>query len=124
MSVLIKDISIKSTDRQYLKGYLLKWKKARMIIGSALYTDALKPASFLNFPLQDDDINTVEGIKHILKSHSSLKKLTSQNPVEWPVTKVVLSTLRDENGGKVFPRIRTTSFQAYHHQNLCRSSSG
>ena len=44
----------------------------------------------------------MQGIKHILKSHSSLKKLTSQNPVKWPVTKVVLSTLKDENGGKVY----------------------
>ena len=73
-----------------------------MIIGSALYTDALKPASLLSLTLQDDDINRVQGIKHILKSHSSLKKLTSQNPVEWPVTKVVLSRLKDENGGKVY----------------------
>ena len=73
-----------------------------MIIGAALYTDALKPASLLSLTLQDDDIDIVQGIKHILKSHSSLKKLTSQNPVEWPVTKVVLSKLKDENGGKVY----------------------
>jgi len=102
LATLIEDTSIKSTDRQRLKGYLLKWREARMIIGSALYTDALKPASLLSLTLQDDDINIVQGIKHILKSHSSLKKLTSQNPVEWPVTKVVLSRLKDENGGKVY----------------------
>ena len=102
LATLIEDTSIKSTDRQRLKGYLLKWREARMIIGSALYTDAIKPASLLSLTLQDDDINVVQGIKHILKSHSSLKKLTSQNPVEWPVTKVVLSRLKDENGGKVY----------------------
>lgn len=102
LATLTEDASIKSTDRQRLKGYLLKWREARMIIGSALYTDALKPASLLSLTLQDDDINAVQGIKHILKSHSSLKKLTSQNPVEWPVTKVVLSRLKDENGGKVY----------------------
>ena len=73
-----------------------------MIIGSALYTDALKPASLLSPTLQDDDIDIVQGIKHILKSHSSLKKLTSQNPAEWPVTKVVLSRLKDENRGKLY----------------------
>ena len=28
--------------------------------------------------------------------------VTSLNPVEWPVTKVVLSRLKDENGGKVY----------------------
>ena len=73
-----------------------------MIIGAALYTDALKPVSRLSLTLQDDDIDIVQGIKHILKFHSSLKKLTSQNPVEWPVTKEVLSKLKDENGGKVY----------------------
>ena len=102
LATLIEDKSIKSTDRQRLKGYLLKWREAKMIIGTALYTDALKPASLLSLTMQDDDIDVVKGIKHILKSHSSLKKLTSQNPLEWPVTKVVLSRLKDEHGGKVY----------------------
>ena len=97
LASLTEDKSIKSTDRQRLKGYLLKWRDARMIIGSALYADALKPASLLSLTLQADDINIVQGIKHILKAHSALKKLTSQDPVEWPVTKVVLSRLKDEN---------------------------
>ena len=73
-----------------------------MIIGTALYSDALKPAPLISLTLQGVDINIVQGIKHILKSHRSLKKLTSQNPVEWPVTKVVLSRLKDQNGGKVY----------------------
>ena len=75
-----------------------------MIIGSAMYTDALNPASLLSLTLQDDDIDVVQGIKNILKSHTSLKKLTSQDVVNWPVTKVVLSNLKlkDENEGKVY----------------------
>lgn len=60
----------------------------KMIIGSALHTDALKPASLLSLTLQDYDINIVQGIKHILKFYSLLVKLTSQSPVKWPVTKV------------------------------------
>ena len=69
LATLTEDTSIKSTDKQRLKGYLLKWREARLIIGSALYTDALKPASLLSLTLQDDDINIVQGIKHILKAH-------------------------------------------------------
>ena len=91
--------SIKSVDRQR---YLLKWREARMLIGSALYADALKPASLLSLTLQDDDVDVIQGIKHILKSHSSLKKLSSQDPEEWPVTKVVLSRMKDGHGGKVY----------------------
>ena len=82
-----------------------------MIIGSALYTDALKPATFLSLTLQEDDINIVQGIKHILKAHSSLQKLTSQNPVEWPVTKVVLIKLKDENRGKVYQGLELHHFR-------------
>ncbi len=39
-----EDQSIKSIDKQRLKGYLLKWREARMLVDSTLYTDALKPA--------------------------------------------------------------------------------
>ena len=102
LETLIEDKSIKSVDRQRLKGYLLKWREAKIVVGSAMYTDALKPASLLSLTLQGDDIDIVQGIKHILKCHSSLKILTSQNPVEWPLTKVVLSRLNDANGGKVY----------------------
>ena len=91
-----------STDRQRVKGYLLKWREARILFGSALYVDILKPASLLSLTLQSNDIDIVQGIKHILKSHSTLQKLSSQQPLEWPVTKLVLSRLRDEHGGKVY----------------------
>ena len=90
LAKLTEDNSIKSTDRQRLKGYLLRWREARMIVGAALYTDALKPASFLSLTLQDD---IVQGLKSILKAHSSLKKLSSLDPGEWPVLKMVLSQM-------------------------------
>jgi len=66
-----------------------------MIIGRALYTDALKSAALLRLTLQDDDIDVVQGMKNILKSHTSLKKLTTQDVMEWPVTSVVLSEDND-----------------------------
>jgi len=111
LAALTEDKSIKSTDRQRLKGYLLKWRQARMIIGSALYTDALKPASLLSLSLQNDDIDVVQGIKSILKSHTSLKKLTSQDVVDWPISKMVLSKLQDENGHKVYQGFELHSFK-------------
>jgi hypothetical protein len=45
-----------------------------MIIASALYTDALKPASLLSLTLQDDDINIVQGIQ----AHSEVSQLTEE----------------------------------------------
>ena len=37
-------------------------------------------------------------MKNILKAH----KLSSQDPPEWPVLKVVLSRMKDKNGGKLY----------------------
>lgn len=73
-----------------------------MIIGAALYTDALKPASLLSLTLQDDNVDIVHGLKSILRAHSSLKKLSSLDPGEWPSLKVVFSQMKDEHGGKVY----------------------
>ena len=41
----------------------------------------LKPAVALSLTLQDDRVNTVDGIKQILRAHQSLNKLSSQDPL-------------------------------------------
>ena len=61
-STQAEDPSVKSTDRRRLKGYIMKWRSARILIGAALYTDALKPASILSLTLQDDHVNIVQGL--------------------------------------------------------------
>ena len=82
-----------------------------MIMGAALYTYAVKPASLLSLTLQEDEIDMVQDISNILKSHSSLNKLTTQNLVEWSVTKVKLSKMNDENGGKVYQGAELRGFR-------------
>jgi len=112
LATLTEDKTIKSTDRQRLKDYSLKWRQAKMIIGCALYTDALKPAALLSLTLQDDDINVEKGMKNILKSHTSLKKLTTQDVMEWPVTSVVLSKLSEDNDSKAYQ-----GFELYNYRD-------
>ena len=56
LATLIEDKSIKGNDRAKIKGYLQKWKHARMLIGSALYVDVLKPACCLSRSLQCDQL--------------------------------------------------------------------
>ena len=85
---------------------------------AALTADAPKPVSLLSLILQDDNINVVQGLKHILKVHSCLMKLASQCPVGWSITKVVLSRLREENRGKVYQGCEL-QFQGCHYQDLC-----
>ena len=48
LRALSEDESIKSVDRQRLKGYLLKWRQAKMLVGSALYIDVLYPVAILS----------------------------------------------------------------------------
>ncbi len=86
-----------------------------MIIGCALFVDVLQPVSILSLTLQDDEVDVVQGIKSILKSHKSLKKLSSKDPSEWPVTKVVLSRLKDQHGGKIYQGAEL------HHYNTIES---
>lgn len=74
LTALIADSSISSTDRARLTGYLRKWQQAKMLIGSALYVDVLKPPSLLSLTLQDDDLDIVQGLKHILKSTKVLEE--------------------------------------------------
>ena len=57
IAALIEDTSLKSDDRARLKGYVKKWKQARMLIGVAMYIDALKAPSLLSLSLQEDNLD-------------------------------------------------------------------
>lgn len=65
-STLTEDSSLKSDDRQRLKGYHLKWKQPK--IGCAMYVEALKPVSLLSLTLQKDGADIVISIENTLKS--------------------------------------------------------
>ena len=39
------DPRAKSSDRQKMKGYILKWQDSKMLIGCALFLDLLRPAA-------------------------------------------------------------------------------
>ena len=67
-----EDTAIKSVDRQRLKGYLLKWKEGRILIGCALFIDILQSPALLSLSLKDDNIDVASGIKNLLKAHRSL----------------------------------------------------
>ena len=47
ISTLTEDRSLKPDGRQCLKGYLLKWRQPKMLIGCAMYVEALKLVSLL-----------------------------------------------------------------------------
>jgi len=102
LTTLIEDKGIRSIDRQKLKGYLLKWRDGRILMGCALYTDILQSPLFLSLSLQGDNVDIVHGLRHIVKSHQSLKKLSLQDPFHWPTVKVVRSKIVNEDGSKTY----------------------
>ena len=73
--MLADDSKTKSVDRQRLKGYVLKWRNVKMLIGSALFSVILKPSSNLCKILQEDDICVVRAIEAILKASQSADQL-------------------------------------------------
>ena len=102
LATLSVDQSINSTDRARLKGYLRKWKQSRILIGAALYVDALKPPALLSLCLQEEKLDIVQGIQHTLKSSKSLKTLAKQDPLSWPTVKLVLNRVTEEGDDKVY----------------------
>ena len=106
LQTLVEDRTIKSIDRQRLKGYLLKWKQSKILLGCAMYIDILQSPSILSLTLQDDNIDVALGIKSLLKSHSTLKKLSMQDPLQWSSTTSVISKFADDDsGGKMYQGI-------------------
>ena len=98
LSTLAEDRSVKAEDRARIKGWLRKWMEYKTILGCAVYVDILKAPSLLSLSLQGNELDTVCGIKHILKSIASLKSLAKQDPLLWPTVKMVLARIKDEDG--------------------------
>ena len=98
LATLGEDTTTSSADRARLKSFLKKWKQSKMLVGEAMYVDVLKPPSVLSLSLQDENLDTVGGIKNILKSSKSQKSLAEQDPLEWPTIKLVCSRIQEEDG--------------------------
>ena len=75
---LAEDSTMKAEDRARMKGYISKWGHAKILIGCSLYIDVLQPASLLSLTLQGHKLDIVLGIKHIIKTVKSLKKLSEK----------------------------------------------
>ena len=65
-----------------------------------MYTDILKSPSCLSLMLQEEEIDVIKGIQHLLKSRKSLQSLSKQNPLEWPSVSVVYSRIVEDETSK------------------------
>ena len=53
---LIENPSVKQTDKQKLKGYIMKWREGKVLIGCSFFHDLLKPCATLSKVLQNDEL--------------------------------------------------------------------
>ena len=109
---LTEDRSIKAEDRERCRGYLHKWKQPKILIGCAMYIEALKPVSLLSLSLQGEGADIVLSMVNTMKSVKSLKKLTQQEVSEWPMVKLVKKRLKDAGGNQEYQGVAISDFDA------------
>ena len=73
LNSLTEDASVKAVDRQYLVGYIRKWRDAKMMLGCAYFHDAMKPMSVLCKALQSEEICVVRALEAILKTTRAIE---------------------------------------------------
>ena len=93
-----------------MRGYLGKWKQPKVLIGTALYTEVMKPVSILSLSLQSDDADIVFSIRSILKTIKALQSLSEKEPKEWPTLQLVKSRINDQREYQGIPV--TPSFES------------
>ena len=98
VAAMTEDRSIRSIDRQKLKGYLLKWRDAKLLLGCALFNDLLRPLAILCKVLQEDELCVVRAIESVFKVKQSMDKLKTTSFEELPTVKKVMERIqRDES---------------------------
>ena len=75
--VLTEDASIKSVDRQKIKGYTQKWQDSKVLIGCAFFYDLLKAPANLCKVLQEDGLSVIRVMEAVMKTVKSLDQIRS-----------------------------------------------
>ena len=67
LTMLSQDKTVKPVDREKLKGYILRWRKSKILSGCAFFYDVLKPLGMLSKVLQEYKLCLVRAIEGFLK---------------------------------------------------------
>lgn len=74
---------MKADDKAKLKGYLRKWKNAKMFTYSCLFIDLLQPPGTLSTAFQEIDIDTVAASSAMATIKRQLAVLMKRNRTRW-----------------------------------------
>ena len=79
---LTEDSSVTPSSRQKLKGYIMRWRNSKVILGCAFFHDLLQPVAHLSKVLQlQDELCVVGAIEVPIKTKKSLTT-SSQHPLK------------------------------------------
>ena len=81
LATLSEDSSVKSVDREKLKGYLRKWTNAKYLLGCAIFIDVLTPCAILSKTMQSDSLDILGALTCLIRTTKETNKLSSK-PLE------------------------------------------
>ena len=93
---LTEDHTVKSNDKQKLKGYIKVWKNAKVLLGCTVFAEILKPIGILSKVLQKEEICLYESIESVMKTKNSLEKLKTTPLRQLSIVKEVMNRIREE----------------------------
>ena len=95
LTMLSQDRTVKSVDR--VKGYVLRWRKSKILLGCAFFYDILKPLGLLSKILQDE-LCLVRAIEAFFKTKKSLDEIKMKRFEDVPTVKKVLMRIQQKEG--------------------------
>ena len=101
LTMLAEQPGIKSVDKQKIKGYILRWRDSKMLLGSAFFHDLLKPAAILCKALQEDEVCVVRAAEALIKALKMINTLKTTRFENLPTVKKVISRLTVEDTGNM-----------------------
>ena len=101
LTSLSQDPRTKAIDKAKLKGYILRWRKSKILLGCALFHDILKSPAILCKVLQDSELCLVRAVEGFLHTNKNVEKLKAQRFEKLPTVEKVLLRLREDEEGKI-----------------------
>ena len=72
-----------------------------MLIEAAMHTDILKSPLCLSLTQQEEKLDIIKAIQHLLKARKLLQSLTKQNLLEWPSVSMVYNRIVEDESSKI-----------------------
>ena len=115
LAALTEDTTVKSMDKQRLKGYLTRWQQGKFLIGCAFFADLVKPASILCKTLQEDELCIVRPIEALGKAKRGFNKVRATTLEELPMVRKVIAhvSYSEDPASSVFPWLASAGLRSH-----------